>query len=294
MFDPWSARNSVLREKVVEHLFLAELSRTLLLKGRTSFEVLRAEFDAFGYDIVVEVAGLVRHIQLKAMRADGKRADVDVNVALAGKPGGCVAWILVDPKTLALGPFLFFGGAPGRPLPALGDKVVRHTKGDGSGRKAVRPELRRIGKGRFVRMDDMDQLLQALFGTGRDRLLRAHLGARTEFSKALDQPWLERVRTGDFGAIPENLDWNSSAHLAHLIDGYALADEAGLGDAMLYADRGRTAAERTGRWNGDALELWVALFLEHRRERMAGRDPGPEQRALLDALCRTLRRRLNA
>lgn len=31
MFDLWHAEHSVLREKVIEHIFLAELSRSLLL-----------------------------------------------------------------------------------------------------------------------------------------------------------------------------------------------------------------------------------------------------------------------
>jgi len=47
MFDLWAPEHSVLREKVIEHTFLAELSRSLLLDMKMPFEVLRSEFDAF-------------------------------------------------------------------------------------------------------------------------------------------------------------------------------------------------------------------------------------------------------
>lgn len=51
MFDLWNPEHSVLREKVIEHIFLSELSRSLLLDMAMPFEVLRSEFDAFGYDV---------------------------------------------------------------------------------------------------------------------------------------------------------------------------------------------------------------------------------------------------
>jgi hypothetical protein len=82
------------------------------------FEVLRSEFDAFGYDLAIEANGVLRHIQLKATVASGARVNVDVQLALAEKPGACVVWIFVDPKTFRLGPFLWFGGTPGRSLPS--------------------------------------------------------------------------------------------------------------------------------------------------------------------------------
>lgn len=126
MFDLWAPEHSVLREKVIERAFLAELSRSLLLDLAMPFEVLRSEFDAFGYDVVIEANRVLRHIQLKATVASGSRAHVDVQLALADKPGGCVVWVFVDRETLRLGPFLWYGGEPGQPLPLLGDRAVRH------------------------------------------------------------------------------------------------------------------------------------------------------------------------
>lgn len=166
MFDIWSPENSVLREKVIEHTFLAELARCLVLDLGLPFEVLRAEFDAFGYDLAIEANRVLRHVQLKATTAEGKRAHVDVQLALAEKPGGCVVWIFVDPRTLVLGPFLWFGGPPGQPLPDLGERAVRHTRGDAAGQKKMRSGLRRLPKGMFQRFDDVADLAKAMFHAG--------------------------------------------------------------------------------------------------------------------------------
>ncbi len=165
MFDLWAPEHSVLREKVIERAFLAELSRSLLLDMAMPFEVLRSEFDAFGYDVVIEANRVLRHIQLKATVASGSRAHVDVQLALADKPGGCVVWVFVDRETLRLGPFLWYGGEPGQPLPLLGDRAVRHTRGDSEGIKKVRAGLRRLPKGAFARFDRVDDLVKAMFGT---------------------------------------------------------------------------------------------------------------------------------
>jgi hypothetical protein len=164
MFNPWAPSSTILREKVVEHLFLADLSRYLMLERRTPFEALRAEFDAFGYDVVVEAAGVMRHIQLKAGRSDGKRTEVEINTALANKPSGCVIWIMIDPKTFALGPFYWFGGEPGQPLPCLGDRVARHSKGDATGVKKLRPAMRLLRKTGCRRVETFAELGEVMFG----------------------------------------------------------------------------------------------------------------------------------
>jgi hypothetical protein len=75
-----------------------------------------------------------------------------------------VIWTFFDRDTLELGPFLWFGGAPGQPLPPLGDKVGRHTRGD----KAERGEIRVVGKGRFRRLATVEELAAVLFGEAPD------------------------------------------------------------------------------------------------------------------------------
>ena len=122
-------------------------------------------------------------------------------------------------------------------------------------------------------------------------LLRAHLRRRACEEPLADSApcWLKRVQAGDFEAIPPGLAWANAVALAHLIDGYALCEEAGLGEPFAYAARKWQEAERTGRWSGTALELWVCLFLAYRQDRHQGGLPAKDE-PLLDGLCRGLRR----
>ncbi|HEY9235225.1 MAG TPA: hypothetical protein VIP08_09350 [Phenylobacterium sp.] len=294
----WPSEASVHREKAVEHLFLGELSRHLLMETGSGPEILKAEHDSYGYDVVLEVAAVVRHVQLKITHLDGRRAHVDVSSALATKPGGCVLWMFVDPMTYEIGPYYWLGGRPGQPLPDLGDRPVRHSKANAQGEKAVRPGLRRIPKGRFSRLELIDEVAEALFGPANDRRLRAHLASRPRQSTPLDQGWLDAVRMGCFAAIPRDLPFEAAAGLAHLIDGYELAFDAGLTKsptltgAAPHADETLQRAMQTGDWEGDALELWVALFMEHRRERLGETELSPGRTRLLNLLADRLRSRL--
>ncbi|WP_372625112.1 hypothetical protein [Falsiroseomonas sp.] len=142
----------------------AELATDLWLRGIADFEVLRSEVDDAGYDLVLEANGCLRHIQLKASWAGAATADVSVSTRLARKPSGCVVWMLYDPRTLRIERFRWLGGAPGAPLPPLGDKVTRHTKGDRLGYKAERPGHRTVPKARFETLHSPAELLDRLFG----------------------------------------------------------------------------------------------------------------------------------
>jgi len=282
-FDPWTAHASVLREKVFEHIFLGDLTRALLRAGRRC-EVLRAEFDGSGFDLALEADGVLRHVQLKAMRADGKRADVDIHVALAAKPSGCVIWMLVDPDTFITTAWRWFGGKPGEPLPQLGDKVVRHAKANSQGKKSERPDLRKVGRGRFETVTTIDGLIERLFGDAHDREvlgLRAHL-ARQPALPPSAPAWMRLVQQGMFDALPEQIDPDESVDLAHIVDGYALV---GLEtpDAIQMALAGRRPD------NFDDLgpaALWAAMFVEHRRLRFGSGESKDDLRWFADAYAR--------
>ena len=284
MFDLWSPEHSVLREKVIEHIFLAELSRAMLLDLKQPFEVLRAEFDANGYDIALQAGGLLRHVQLKATASGGKRAHVDVQLSLREKPSGCVIWLFVDPDSLTIGPILWFGDERGARLPPLGDREAKHSRRDATGTKNVRSSLRRLRKGEFTRFHTMGELVEVLFPPSNHRLLlERHLSRNIDLAGLLE--------------IMRGLRWETSAPLAYLIDGYVLAEEAGIDDPVLFLDHKREEAERSGRWAGSVLELWLLLFLEHRRDHFGGAigtTLGYEPLPLLDELCAALSQSLIA
>ena len=47
------SEHSMLRELIIEHLFIGEGLRKLWRRGITDVEVLRSEIDTFGYDLVI-------------------------------------------------------------------------------------------------------------------------------------------------------------------------------------------------------------------------------------------------
>ena len=90
---------------------------------------------------------------------------VDINIQLASKPSGCVIWLNFDPNTLQLGPFYWFGGLPGAPLPDIMNfQVAKHKKANAQGKKSDRPNLRRIPRSKFTQIDSMDDVIERLFG----------------------------------------------------------------------------------------------------------------------------------
>ncbi len=161
LFDP---AHSSAREKVLEHLFVGELLRCLWRRGVRNMEVLRAEVDMGGYDLVLEANGVLRYVQLKSSHRTSATASVPVNVNLEAKPGGCVVWMRFDPETVELGPYLWFGAKPGEPALSLGDRIARHTKADRTGVKALRPNIRILPVARFQKLGSIDEVVDALFG----------------------------------------------------------------------------------------------------------------------------------
>lgn len=156
--------NSTLREKIVEHIFVGEMLRRLWQLRIADVEILRSEFDAGGYDLVFSRRDIVRHVQLKTVSEGGAAARVTVNIKLADRPSGCVVWIVVGPG-LELCSYLWFGAAPGAPLPSLaGLATARHTKGDATGLKAERPNHRTIPRRAFEPVPTLDGVIAKLFG----------------------------------------------------------------------------------------------------------------------------------
>ncbi len=289
--DPWASGASVEREKLFERQLIGEIVRRMLLRGRRC-EVLRAEFDASGHDVLLESDGVSRHVQLKAMRGDGRRMDVNIHTALAAKPSGCVLWMLVDPASLTTSGFLWFGGRPGEPLPPLGDRVVKHTKANADGLKTERPGLREVRRSRFEKLQDIDQLIERLFGTAVERdvlRLKRHLRQRP-LTPADGPAWMAHLQAGRFEAFPERLDDDGQIALAHLVDGYALMGLSGPTEAsavvapvLATLDRGEVVLPSN---------LWAAMFLEHRRLRFEGREPNDQEAAALRRMADRLRHSL--
>lgn len=153
------------REMLLEHLFIGELLRELWCMSVTDVDVLKPQVDDHGYDVVVICGRTTRHIQLKASHIGASTKSTTLNIRLSEKEGGCLVWIWFDPEALHLDHYLWFGGPPGEGLPDISEfRAAKHTKGDATGQKSRRPNMRTLPKGKLTRVDTMAQLVEHLFG----------------------------------------------------------------------------------------------------------------------------------
>jgi hypothetical protein len=153
--------HSTLRENIVEHVFVGDVLQTLWRLGITDVEILRPEFDAYGYDVVMSRGSVVRHIQLKT-QATGK---VSVSRALGEKHSGCVVWIVLDKDTLELGPFRWFGGLPGERLPDISKYPnTKRTTHNAEGARPVRKNHHDLPRSAFAELKTVDDVIVKLFG----------------------------------------------------------------------------------------------------------------------------------
>ncbi|MGO4304476.1 hypothetical protein [Cupriavidus sp. RAF12] len=121
--------HSVLRERIVEHLFVGQALQRLWQVGITDAEVLRSEFDAGGYDLVMSYRNLVRHIQLKVPVVDATTSKITANLKLQKRPCGCVLWILVRP-CLTIDSYRWFGARLGSRFRPLTKRRSPNTRGE--------------------------------------------------------------------------------------------------------------------------------------------------------------------
>ena len=155
------SENSLYIEKTMEHLLLAKLSQVIWRsKNRGLLEIATAEIDNKGFDVVLTLGDVTRHVQLKCLKLGGKRAHIDVNVGLGLKPSGCVLLCEYDPDNLEFERFRFFGSAPGKRLTKISNMPVAKNPG----RKTLRKNVRKIPKSRFEMVATINEVIEKLFG----------------------------------------------------------------------------------------------------------------------------------
>ena|SRR5947209_3249200 len=144
--DTLHFEQSSYREVLIEHLFTAELMKYSWLEGADFVEIAKPQVDRTGYDLVLEASGIIRHVQLKSTHLTSRLSQIELPIALAAKPGGCAIVVRFHEKTLELGPFHFFGGAPGEPLPDMSRlRVARRKLRNREGIRTERPGIRCVG-----------------------------------------------------------------------------------------------------------------------------------------------------
>lgn len=209
----WQVRQlthqSSMRENVFEHMLLGQLGAELLARG-VEYDELYSSVDKDGFDVMLVAGGIQRQIQLKVKILGGARSEITVHTRLTARPSGCVVWLTYDPGTRTFCDIQWFGGAPGEPLPDLGDRVARHTRANSQGVKAARQHHRVVPVRRFERLQDVAHLVDKLFGrlpTDPLALIRSRLRS----GRAVEPSWAQQVGFGSFTAIPADLTWDQAA-----------------------------------------------------------------------------------
>jgi hypothetical protein len=158
--------HSVLRERIIEHLFIGHALQLLWHRGITDVEVLRAEFDAGGYDLVMSRGGIDRHIQFKTVLGVRKPKSIIASVKLMQKPSGCIICVGVpidlDPAGLT---YHWYGDGPGKPIPTIENmRIARHTRGNTVGVKGQRSGHRMVSGSCFETLPSLEVVLHRLLG----------------------------------------------------------------------------------------------------------------------------------
>ena len=167
-----NSTRSSLRESIIEHLFIGEVLKELWNKQATQVEVLKPQVDDAGYDIVIECkrnsksdTSIPCYIQLKSAFVGSKTAKVSLSEKLTSKPHWCVIWVFFDPK-FTLKSFLCFGTATGQTSSDIATlKPTRHSKGDATGNKTIRPGHYDVPRGEFIELAKIQNVIDKLFPT---------------------------------------------------------------------------------------------------------------------------------
>ena len=143
-----------MREKMLLHRFLGEVYLSFWVKRDYSLEVLFAEVDNAGYDIVLIRKNKPAYIQLKATNTESRTKEFNINRRLEDKPGGCV--VLIEYTSTNLSYYYF------KAQDLIQYKIAKHAKANSKGVKGEREGIVKVPKKKFD-LCTIDELIEKLF-----------------------------------------------------------------------------------------------------------------------------------
>lgn len=119
-------KNSHVIENVLEHRFLFDLSRELLLRREPRIlNISHSEVDCDGVDFVISCGPRLYNVQMKARSNQPAFTSYDIAESIWSVPGGCVIWMIYDPVNLEPKTYYLLGS----PLPAVKNFRAAKRKG---------------------------------------------------------------------------------------------------------------------------------------------------------------------
>ena len=160
--------NSSFIENMIEHVFVSEmLQEAWINRNHLKLEVLRAEVDDSGYDIVMTCNNKTRYIQLKTSELGSSTRIQKMNIALLKKENACILWIIRekdDNSKRYKFKYLYFGSQIGEQFPNIDRfRIAKNARGNANGEKKERPNIRDIPKTRFKKYDSSSEIFGILF-----------------------------------------------------------------------------------------------------------------------------------
>ena len=160
--------NSSFIENMIEHVFISEmLQEAWLNRNHLKLEVLRAEVDESGYDIVMICNNKIRYIQLKTSEVNGTTKMQKLNISLLEKENACIIWIIREEDTNSKRykfKYLFFGSQVGEPFPKIDSyRLAKSARNNVNGEKKVRPNIREIPISQFIEYKSSSEIFRVLF-----------------------------------------------------------------------------------------------------------------------------------
>jgi hypothetical protein len=154
-------------EKLVEHRFISDMMTYCLYKEGITLEIIHAEIDTNGYDLILSYKNINRYIQLKTSEEGSTTSSQKINLLITEKENPCIIWIIrhYDNKMNDFRfKYLFWGSNRQELLPNIGKyKIAKHTKANSSGIKKQRQNIRIIPKGDFIEINSIEGLFEKLF-----------------------------------------------------------------------------------------------------------------------------------
>jgi hypothetical protein len=161
------SENSLYFEKLVEHRFISDIMTYSLYKKGVTLEIIHAEIDTNGYDLIISYKNINRYIQLKTSDVSSSTSKQKINLQILEKENPCIIWILRsydDNKNDYNFKYLFWGSNVRESLPDLSKyKTAKHNKANSSGVKQYRENFKEIPKRDFNKYNTIEELFNQLF-----------------------------------------------------------------------------------------------------------------------------------